>query len=410
MKKSIGVIAEYNPFHNGHLLHLTEARRLAGGDLPVIAVMSGSVVQRGEPAFCNKWARAQMAVQNGADLVLELPAVFSCRSAEFFAAGAVQLLAATGITGYLAFGAETAETQTLAAAAHFINTHQEELRAIIKSGASYAAAQSTLLQNAGFTFAAAEANDILALEYCRCLQKYAPQIEPLVIRRCGAGYNSIDISAEYASASGIRTEYAAAGLSGRILPQIPECSHKLLETLHSLNLLGWNTAKFDALVLYKLCMLTEQQIAAACECTEGLEHRLKAAAACPDMQSIVSSVSSKRYTKSRIRRLLMQLLLGNDKNIFTEAKPQYLRVLAFNSRGRSMLAQMRKTASLPVITKIGRNFKNCLTGDTEKDELIIRQLQTDINAANLLALLQNRSQNYCQTYNSDFLTQPFQQA
>ena len=215
MKKSIGVIAEYNPFHNGHLLHLTEARRLAGGDLPVIAVMSGSVVQRGEPAFCNKWARAQMAVQNGADLVLELPAVFSCRSAEFFAAGAVQLLAATGITGYLAFGAETAETQTLAAAAHFINTHQEELRAIIKSSASYAAAQSTLLQNAGFTFAAAEANDILALEYCRCLQKYAPQIAPLVIRRCGAGYNSSDISAEYASASGIRTEYAAAGLSAR---------------------------------------------------------------------------------------------------------------------------------------------------------------------------------------------------
>ena len=100
MKKSIGVIAEYNPFHNGHLLHLTEARRLAGGDLPVIAVMSGSVVQRGETAFCNKWARAQMAVQNGVDLVLELPAVFSCRSAEFFAAGAVQLLAATGITDF----------------------------------------------------------------------------------------------------------------------------------------------------------------------------------------------------------------------------------------------------------------------------------------------------------------------
>lgn len=240
--------------------------------------------------------------------------------------------------------------------------------------------------------------------------KYAPEIAPLVIRRCGAGYNSSDISAEYASASGIRTEYAAAGLSGRILNQIPKCSHKLLETLHSLNLLGWNTAKLDALVLYKLCMLTEQQIAAACECTEGLEHRLKAAAACPDMQIVVSRVSSKRYTKSRIRRLLMQLLLGNDKTIFTEAKPQYLRVLAFNSRGRSLLAQMRKTASLPVITKIGRNFKNCLTGDTEKDELIIRQLQMDINAANLLALLQNRSQNYCQTYNSDFLMQPFQQA
>lgn len=158
-----------------------------------------------------------------------------------FAAGAVQLLAATGITGYLAFGAETAETQMLAAAAAFINTHQEELRAIIKSGSSYAAAQAKLLQNAGFSFAATEANDILALEYCRCLQKYAPQIAPLVIRRCGAGYNSSDISAEYASASGIRTEYAAGGLSGKILKQIPECSHELLEMLHSLNLLDWNT-------------------------------------------------------------------------------------------------------------------------------------------------------------------------
>lgn len=409
MKNSIGIVAEYNPFHNGHLLHLAEARRLAGENLPAVAVMSGSVVQRGEPAFCNKWARAQIAVLNGIDLVLELPAVFACRSAEFFAGGAVRLLAATGIVKHLAFGAETASADVLAQAAQIIDGSQNELRALIKSGASYAAAQTQLLHNAGFSFAADKANDILALEYCRALHRYAPEITPLVIRRRGAGYNETALDGKIASASAIRVEYAQNGLSQQLLQQLPPAGHKVLETLHAEGMLGYNKAKLDTLILYKLQMLTEQQIAAACECTEGLEHRLKEAASCPDAASILASASNKRYAKARIRRLLMQLLLADDKTIFTATQPQYLRVLAFNARGQKLLAQMRKTAALPVITKIGRNFKNCRTGNSAAGAQLIRQLQTDINAANLLALLQNRSQNTLAPYNSDFLQQPFQQ-
>lgn len=408
MKIAIGIVAEYNPFHNGHLLHLKTARRLAGADLPAIAVMSGSIVQRGEPAFCNKWARAQMAVLNGVDLVLELPTVFACRSAEFFAGGAVQLLAAAGVVKYLAFGAETGGVSTLTQAAQIIDGGQEELRALIKSGISYAAAQTRLLQNAGLNFAADKANDILALEYCRALQKYAPDITPLVIRRCGAGYNDTEINSSTASASAIRAEYARSGLSTALLQQLPPAGREVMQQLHADGLLGCDTAKLDALILYRLQMLTEAQIAAACECTEGLEHRLKEAAACPDAESILASASNKRYAKARIRRLLMQLLVTDDKTVFTTAQPQYLRVLAFNARGRTLLAQMRKKASLPVITKIGRGFKNCLTGNAAQDALLTRQLQTDINAANLLALLQNRQQTNLPTYNSDFLRQPFQ--
>lgn len=403
MKNSIGVVAEYNPFHNGHLLHLTEARRLAGENLPVVAVMSGSIVQRGEIAFANKWLRAQLAVMCGADLVLELPVVFSCRSAEFFAAGAVKLLAAAGVVKYLAFGAETAETESLTQAAAYLASHQNNLRSIIQSGVSYAAALSQLLQNTQSAFTPKQSNDILALEYCRSLQKYAPDIKPLVIRRKGAGYNDNNIANSLASAAAIRAEYAANGLTNKILCQLPPKIHSLIKEAGKSKILGCDTDILNALVLYRLQMLTEAQIAAACECSEGLEHRLKKSAAAKSIEEIASYASSKRYAKARIRRLLMQLLLNTDKTAFTDAQPQYLRVLAFNQRGRQVLSQMRTSAKLPVITKLGRNFKNCRTGNDERSLKITQQLELDVKAANILELTRLGHQN---NYNSDFLNAP----
>lgn len=403
MKNSIGIVAEYNPFHNGHSLHLAEARRLAGENLPAVTVMSGSFMQRGEPAFASKWLRAHCAVACGADLVFELPTVFSCRSAEFFASGAVQLLAATGVVKYLAFGAETADSDTLTQAAAYINSHQDELRQIIQSGTSYAAAQTQLLQNAGINFSADKANDILALEYCRALQKYAPEIKPLVIRRRGAGYNDNDIKNCYASASAIRKEYSSNGMTSSILQQVPVKTHKLLQDAAQTGQLGFDEQLLSTLVIYKLQMLNEAQIANACECSEGLEYRLKQFASAAGIEEIINTAAGKRYTKSRIRRLLMQLLLDTGKNIFANAQPHYLRLLAFNSRGAGLLSQMRTTAKLPVITKLGRNFKNCRTGNAALDAQILQQLQLDITAANITGLLRPCRQNL---YNSDFLHSP----
>ena len=257
MKNAIGIVAEYNPFHNGHALHLAGARRLIGENAPAVAVMSGSFMQRGEPAFADKWLRAACAVNCGVDVVFELPTVFSCRSAEFFAVGAVQLLAATGVVKYLAFGAETADAETLTQAAAYINTHQNELLAIIKSGSSYAAAQTQLLADAGIKFDANQSNDILALEYCRALQKYAPDIKPLVIRRQGAGYNDNNIESNTASASAIRTEYAVNGLTEKILQQLPPQTHEFLQQAAKENALGYDTTVLSALVLYRLQMLAQ---------------------------------------------------------------------------------------------------------------------------------------------------------
>lgn len=403
MKNSIGIIAEYNPFHNGHALHLAEARHLAGENLPAISVMSGSFVQRGEPVFASKWLRARCAVLCGVDAVFELPTAFSCRSAEFFARGAVQLLSATGVVKYLAFGAETADADTLMQAAAYINSNQNKLRDIIKSGSSYAAAQSQLLKDAGISFAANQSNDILALEYCRALQKYAPDIKPLVIRRCGAVYNDTAISQNYASASAIRAEYNANGLTDKILQQLPAPTQQFIKETSSSGLLGYDKNILNALVLYRLQMLSPEQIAAACECSEGLEHRLKQLNTVSAFEEIVDAAATKRYTKSRIRRLLMQLLLNTNKNVLTQAEPQYLRLLAFNSCGSNLLAQMRTAAKLPIITKLGRNFKNCRTGDDAHDAKIIRQLQLDISAANIAGLLRPNHQN---NYNSDFYNSP----
>ena len=173
MSKAIGIVAEYNPFHNGHAHHLREAKRIAG-NRPVIAAMSGSLVQRGLPALTDKWTRARMAVLGGVDLVLELPTVFTCRSAEFFAAGAVKLLAATGMVSHLAFGAEAANSQQLMLTAEFLNepVFQDALHHYLDEGHSYAKSlELTLAEDPSMLTIAEHPNNILALEYCTAVTR-----------------------------------------------------------------------------------------------------------------------------------------------------------------------------------------------------------------------------------------------
>ena len=378
--QATGIIAEYNPFHNGHLYHIQETKRLT--QQPVIVVMSGSFMQRGEPAVLSKWQRASCAVQGGADLVLELPCVFTLRSAEFFAKGAVQLLAATGCVNTLACGTEHPQSDFEAAASLACSAKaQTRLRELLQSGLSYAQAWEKIL-GANTTFRTP--NDILALEYTKALLQTATDIQPLYLQRTDEGYNSTSIANSIASASAIRRAMADGNESWQ--QAVPDYTHAALATG------GYDAQLLWLLLKYRLRLLSPQQLAERCEASEGIENLLRKAADCASLQSALAACSSKRYTASRIRRLLLQILLDRPKAVWQQQTPAYMRVLAFNNIGRQLLHRMKTSAQLPIINKLG---KNALCNDSVAYRT---QLSAEVTATDLWSLLQkdaalNRSGN-----------------
>lgn len=412
MIHATGIIAEYNPFHNGHLYQLREATRLTGQ--PVVVAMSASFMQRGEPACLSKWRRARLAVENGAALVLELPTAFSLRSAQFFASGGVQLLAATGSVNTLSCGVESPELDFGALAQRITSdAAQGRIRSLLSQGKSYAAACAAVLgeaqQEAGVTAMQASSNegkafagltkpnDILALEYAKALQ--ATDIKPLFIERRGNGYNDREISGTMSSATAIRQ--ALNNSNDGWQQAVPASVRQALLD----NAPGYDAALLWQLLRYKLRLLSADAIAEACQCSEGLENLLKDAAACPSFAEALQLCTSKRYTTSRIRRLFMQLLLDVPRWRWEENAPAYLRVLAFNDTGRQLLKQMKATASLPIITGLYRNWPQRLQHlQLRQQQIYSQQLLLELRATELWSLLQlnpslNRSGN-------DFLTSP----
>lgn len=412
MIHATGIIAEYNPFHNGHLYQLREATRLTGQ--PVVVAMSASFMQRGEPACLSKWLRARLAVENGAALVLELPTAFSLRSAQFFASGGVQLLAATGSVNTLSCGVESPELDFGALAQRITSdAAQGRIRSLLSQGKSYAAACAAVLseaqQAAGVTAMQASSNegkafagltkpnDILALEYAKALQ--ATDIKLLFIERRGDGYNDREISGTMSSATAIRQ--ALNNSDDGWQQAVPASVRQALLD----NAPGYDATLLWQLLRYKLRLMNVDAIADACQCSEGLENLLKDAAACPSFAEALQLCTSKRYTTSRIRRLFMQLLLDVPRWRWEDNAPAYLRVLAFNDTGRQLLKQMKATASLPIITGLYRNWPQRLQHlQLRQQQIYSQQLLLELRATELWSLLQlnpslNRSGN-------DFLISP----
>lgn len=412
MITATGIIAEYNPFHNGHLYQLREATRLTGQ--PVVVAMSASFMQRGEPACLSKWLRARLAVENGAALVLELPTAFSLRSAQFFASGGVQLLAATGSVNTLSCGVESPELDFGALAQRITSdAAQGRIRSFLSQGKSYAAACAAVLgeaqqedgvtamqasSNEGKAFAGlTKPNDILALEYAKALQ--ATDIKPLFIERRGDGYNDREISGTMSSATAIRQ--ALNNSNDGWQQAVPASVRQALLD----NAPGYDAALLWQLLRYKLRLMSVDAIADACQCSEGLENLLKDAAACPSFAEALQLCTSKRYTTSRIRRLFMQLLLDVPRWRWEDNAPAYLRVLAFNDTGRQLLKQMKSTASLPIITGLYRNWPQRLQHlSMRQQQIYTQQLELELKATELWSLLQlNPDLN---RYGNDYLISP----
>ncbi|MGL5206458.1 MAG: nucleotidyltransferase [Acidaminococcaceae bacterium] len=402
-KNCVGIVAEYNPFHNGHAYHLSVTRELVG-DAPVIAVMSGNFVQRGLPALTDKWSRSSIAIQNGIDLVIELPAVFALRSAEHFARGAIKILESTGCVTHLSFGCETSDINLLQDAAEISASNLSSTQCEMAKGVSYAAALGNFLSKANPLLAKVveQPNNILAIEYLKQINRQKTKMIPIPVNRHSAMYKDREISGNIASATAIRHEFLKNGLDSDIASTVSLPTFATLLQLNSAKRLGYKQENLDVVLSYVLKQLSPADIAKFSECSEGLENKMAKAAKAANWSEAISIIKSKRYPETRINRLLLQILLSSQEATFKSAiseNPSYLRVLAFNNRGRKLLKAMRNTATLPIIIKLD---KNILRREEKSDEFT-SSLKIDISATNLFSVLQGSSL----PYPADFKTSPF---
>ncbi|MBD3879482.1 MAG: nucleotidyltransferase family protein [Quinella sp. 1Q5] len=345
---AVGIIAEYNPFHAGHAHQIAQIKKVSGAE--VVAVMSGSFTQRGEPAILDKWTRARLAVLGGVDLVLELPFVSAVRSAQDFARGGVRLLESLGVIDTLAFGAELADLSTLqrAAATFAEKSFAEELRRLMSQGTSYAAAVTKILS--GVTRLdeklLRQPNTILAIEYLRALPE---KISPLIIERVGAAYDDLTLHEEFSSASAIR---AAVRQPSPPWDKIAACVSA--ETLDALRTSEPVDEKFlFRPIIAKLLTARVDELRKVYGMAEGLEFRLLNAASAKSFQELVTSLIGRRYTASRVRRLLLFFLLDVTAQMIAElGATTCARVLAFNERGRALLRKI----SAPIVTKLTKHL------------------------------------------------------
>lgn len=387
---TVGLIVEYNPFHNGHQWHIERARQATGCKY-VIGVMSGNFVQRGEPAVFDKWKRAEMAVKSGVDLIIELPTVFAVRSAQFFAEGAVRLLSSLGLVTHLCFGAESPDIQTLNIMADASSNEQNiaKMQLLMKDGISYAAALGSVIEKQCSIQleSIASPNNILAVEYLKAIRKFAPQLIPMPILRKHSRYHDTEINAPLASATAVRREIITKRtITTKAEQAMPQDTAKIVgQCLNE----GRGPVTFSALekpILAQLRLLTLKQIEDLPEVSEGLHNKISdAVLKATSIEQLLTIIKSRRYPYTRLQRILIHALVGitkTDISTFDETGPLYARVLAFNACGRQILKKMTETASIPSIIKTAAhlNSKQRSIGNLTPFErmLAIDTLATDL--------------------------------
>ena len=341
----IGIIAEYNPFHNGHARQIRLAKEAAGGAF-VVAAMSPHFVQRGEPALLDKWTRTKMALAGGADLVLELPTANAISSSEGFAEAGVRLLASTGIVTHLSFGCETSDLTLLQKAAETALTEPPAFKIALEEnlsqGMGFAAARSRALSEAAdiSEILLHKPNTILAIEYLKALLRIKADLIPLPILRETSYHDSL--LPEAPSASMLRDLICAKADISLYMPK------EVLQILRSSSLCdpfdSWGPLLYDRLLHH-----TPASLAGIRDVNEGLENRILQTIDRPmPISEAVDRISTRRYPKARIRRILLNILLEIDAA--ATCAPQYIRVLGFRREAEPLLAEMTQKASLPIIT------------------------------------------------------------
>lgn len=352
-----GIIAEFDPFHNGHQYLIDTVRRELS-PRAVVCVMSGQFTQRGEPAILDKFTRADLAVQGGADLVVELPVCCAVNAAREFAFGGVRTLHLLGFVTHLAFGSETGDLDLLDRAAELALKENDAFRKALKGqleagrpyGTAYARALKAVLgPEIGDYPHFPASNDILALEYIKQLKQGVSDMQPYAVKRAGAGHKDSEIGKVYSSGEAIRMMLTYESDPEEIRDEFPDFTYEALENYHSL--LEMEDRMLD-LLRYRIPQLSPAQIAYVPGVSEGLENVVKREIRRADSYGrLVENIRSKRYPESRIVRILTQILLGIDEHYLADLLlgPAYVKVLAFNETGAGLISEAREKGRAEIV-------------------------------------------------------------
>ena len=385
--KAVGLVTEYNPFHNGHLYHLNKAMELTGADISV-AVMSGDFVQRGEPAVLDKYTRASMALNSGVNLVVELPVNYAVSSAESFAGGALKVLDYIKADS-IAFGSESGDIERLSKLAHILCDNEDvlykEISKYTANGISYAAARQKVVEKLTDKDTAAmltSSNNILAVEYLKAIKKNNYAIKPYTVQRQGDSYNDTDIRSEYASATALRGNLKTDNISkyipvkaGLILSSNTNYIYPddITEALFTRLLDILFTSSYDKNVFIENVMQypdVSKEIAgrlykSALDMITRTVPRMSESKydGAFSFGSLCEHIKTKEVPLSRIKRALVRITLGLDKKHMEKySNAPYIRVLGFDKKGQEYLSYIRKTVEVPLITKTA-DYKEMLLDD-----------------------------------------------
>jgi len=360
---NVGIIAEYNPFHNGHKYHLNLSKSLTNSEYAVV-VMSGNFVQRGEPAICKKETRVKAALLNGADLVIELPVYYATAGADLFAFGAVDILNKSGIIDNMCFGSEEGNLETMLKISEILTKEDNNFKKIFKQeidkGISYPKARQnalsiTLNKNIDFLN---NPNNILSIEYLKALKILKSNIKPYTIARKKAQFHSKEINGNIASATAIRTAIYnnKTELLKKCIPEniVNDIISEILLSKPSIN-------SYTQILQYILRTKTAEYISKISDITEGLENRIIKNSNQSLITDIIEKTKTKRYTYSKIQRALIHIILDikkSDINFYQiNGGIPYIRVLGFKKESVSILNELIKKSIVPVITNIPKATK-----------------------------------------------------
>ncbi|EMA6341285.1 nucleotidyltransferase [Bacillus cytotoxicus] len=360
--KASGIIVEYNPFHNGHVYHVQQTKKLTQCDV-TIAVMSGSFLQRGEPALVSKWHRTKMALAGGIDLVVELPYAFATQKAETFANGGISILNALGVSD-ICFGSEDGHVQnfynTLSLQQKKQNTFHQLVQQYISEGNSYAKATSEAFSHilSGHnTIDMSQPNNILGLHYIQAILSQKSMIRAHTIKRFAAHYHDESFTDKHiASATSIRKQLFIEDCSfTSIDPFVPNCTSSLLEEYYHVYHVLHNWETYFPLFKYKLLTMSAKELQHIYEMEEGLEHRILAKIQhATSFLTFMEAIKTKRYTWTRLQRVCTHILTNTTKEEIESAAIEnhapYIRLLGMSQKGQSYLSKNKKQISLPLLT------------------------------------------------------------